>query len=129
MFKFTRRSQNGGGCGNLEKDGIVGGAAPAPVLRIGAKRERTYGISVIRLFFATWKRTESAPTITHGVAWRDTIAPYIVCAPVRRPLPRMCTMLGGKFGSDLPPIATPTPCVGTRTTRLVRLAPSCTLIA
>src|SRR6267142_966296 len=71
----------------------------------GLETINVYGISEMRLFFATWNRTESAPTITHGVACRDTTAPYIVCAPVRRPLPRMCTMLGGRFGSDLPPIA------------------------
>src|SRR6266446_4123167 len=72
------------------------------------------------LFLVTVNRADSDPWMTQLVLCRETRAPVIVWAPVLRVLPRICTMLGGKSGKELPSKATPTPSNGTRTTKCVR---------
>src|SRR5438093_12952352 len=94
---------------NFEFAGLIGSSyCPPP-----------YGTESF-LFLVTVNRADSDPWMTQLVFCRLTTAPAIVWAPVFRVLPRICTMLGGKSGKELPSKATPTPSKGTRTTRWVR---------
>ena len=81
------------------------------------------------LLGATVKCTVSLPWMTQSVAWRETRAAETDWAPVRRPLLRMWTMLGGRSGNSLPSAATPEGPVGTRSTRCVRRTPVCSRTA